>query len=130
MKTLKVNYDKLGIITSIASTIHCAVLPVFVAALPFLGINIIENSFIKYTLIGFSFFFGIFFFYNEFKHHHKRKLQAVLFAIGFTFLILNLIIKDKYALLFIPVAAILIIAANAINIYCCLKHRNKKLNHG
>lgn len=121
MKALKRNYDKWGIITSLACAIHCAVLPVFAAALPFLGINFIENSFIDYSLIGFSFFFGVFSLYNGYKHHHKRKLPAVLFAAGFTFLVINQIIRDKYVLLFIPVAAILIIAADLINISYCRK---------
>ena len=129
MKALKINYDRWGIFTSIACAIHCALLPVFIAVLPILGINIIENSFIEYTLIGFSFFFGIFSLYNGFKHHHKCKLPAVLFAAGFTFLILNQIIGDKYVLLFIPLAAILIISAHTINISCCRKHSNKKAVH-
>ena len=89
MKALKINYDRWGIFTSIACAIHCALLPVFIAVLPILGINIIENSFIEYTLIGFSFFFGILSLYNRFKHHHKRKQSAVIFTARFTFIILN-----------------------------------------
>ena len=39
----KINYDALGIATSLACAIHCAILPLVLTSLPVLGVNIIHN---------------------------------------------------------------------------------------
>ncbi|HNE92671.1 MAG TPA: MerC domain-containing protein, partial [Chitinophagaceae bacterium] len=48
----KINWDALGISTSIACAIHCAVLPLVVTSLPLFGINIIHNLWFEFSMIG------------------------------------------------------------------------------
>jgi hypothetical protein len=43
----KINWDALGIATSLACAIHCALLPLFLSSLPLFGVNIIENTFLN-----------------------------------------------------------------------------------
>ncbi len=42
---VKINWDFMGITTTAACAIHCAVLPVIISTLPVLGFNITHNIF-------------------------------------------------------------------------------------
>ena len=116
---LNLNYDKLGVITSVACTIHCTMLPIFLGAIPFLGINILKNLWIEYVMIGLAFLFGFLSLRHGYRHHHKRKLPSLLFALGFSCLILNQFSEEQFILLLIPLAAVLIITAHSLNIWFC-----------
>ncbi|HXB92434.1 MAG TPA: MerC domain-containing protein, partial [Puia sp.] len=52
-------WDALGISTSIACAIHCAVLPLVTATLPVLGVNIIHNVTFEYGMIALAFVIGL-----------------------------------------------------------------------
>lgn len=119
MKILKVNYDKLGIITSIACAIHCAVLPVLFSTITFVGVDIVESPVIEYGMIALSLMLGIIAMRHGYKCHHKKILPVLLYTAGFMFLILNQIFKEQFVMLFIPAAVVLIIAAHGLNIYYC-----------
>ncbi|HEX3933388.1 MAG TPA: MerC domain-containing protein, partial [Puia sp.] len=54
----KINLDALGVTTSILCAIHCAILPLVMASLPILGINILHNSFFEYGMIALAFAIG------------------------------------------------------------------------
>lgn len=118
-KKIKLNYDRLGIITSIACAVHCTILPVCISTLPFLGINILENKTIEWTMIVLAFVFGSLSLYHGYTHHHRKILPLLLFSAGFVFLILNQVIGERFVFIFIPAASISIISAHVINIYHC-----------
>lgn len=119
MATKKINFDRLGIITSVACAIHCTVLPLLISSLPFLGVDILENKAIEWGMISLSFLFGTLSLVHGYIHHHRKILPFVLFLAGFTFLLLNQVIAEKYVFLFIPLSAIGIISAHTFNIYHC-----------
>ena len=52
---LKLNWDALGITTSVACAIHCAVLPLFFSVLPLFGINIIHNIAFEAVMVMLAF---------------------------------------------------------------------------
>jgi hypothetical protein len=54
----KINWDALGITTSVLCAVHCALLPLLVASLPVLGINIIHNASFELGMIGLAFVIG------------------------------------------------------------------------
>ncbi|MFT3948175.1 MAG: MerC domain-containing protein [Agriterribacter sp.] len=116
---LKINYDRLGIFTSIACAIHCTLLPLFISSLPFLGIDILEHKGIEWSMIGLAFLFGIVSLYHGYKQHHHRLLPVLLFGAGFSFLILNQLTGEQYIYLFIPLSALCIISAHSLNIVYC-----------
>lgn len=119
IKTFKLNYDRLGIITSIACAVHCTLLPLFISTLPLLGIDILENKAIEWGMIILSLSFGCISLYHGYTHHHKNIIPLVLFAVGFSFLILNQLIGEAFVFIFIPAASIFIISAHVFNIYHC-----------
>ena len=51
----KINWDGLGIATSLACAIHCAILPLILTSLPLFGVNIIHNMFFEWRMIALAF---------------------------------------------------------------------------
>lgn len=118
-KKLRLNADRLGIITSVACAIHCTVLPALISSLPFLGFDILENKAIEWSMISLALLFGTLSLYHGYAHHHKKTLPLVLFLIGFAFLIFNQVIGERLILIFIPFASLFIISAHVLNLYYC-----------
>jgi len=61
---LRVNWDAMGITTSAACAIHCAILPLFVTALPLFGVNIIHNLAFEAGMVLLAFCIGVWSFYH------------------------------------------------------------------
>jgi hypothetical protein len=66
----KINWDAIGVTTSLACAIHCAVLPLFLSSLPLFGIDIIENHGFEYLMILIAFAVGAYSLYHGRKKHH------------------------------------------------------------
>lgn len=110
---IKINYDALGIATSIACAIHCAVLPLLLSSLPLFGINIINNNVFEVGMIALAFLIGVFSLRSGFRHHH-RLIPVIMFSLG----ILLLLLKQyyhAYLLSFLIPAVILIVGAHWMN---------------
>ena len=54
----KVNWDALGIATSLACAIHCALLPLFLTSLPVLGIELLSSTSFEVLMIVLAFCIG------------------------------------------------------------------------
>jgi hypothetical protein len=111
----KVNWDALGITTSILCAIHCAVLPLAVATLPILGINIVHNVLFEYGMIGLAFLIGTWALWHGFSHHHRRLTPWFLFVGGISLLIAKQI-WHSYELRLLPFAVLFIVAAHILNL--------------
>lgn len=124
---IKINWDALGIVASIACAIHCAVLPLFLVSLPILGCNIIYNNLFEYGMIMLALAIGCIALYHGFKKHHHSVIPLLLFIGGIICLILKEFLNNTELLLLIP-AIILIIWAHYTNYRLCRKanhcHRN------
>ena len=110
----KVNWDALGTTTSILCAIHCAILPLAVATLPVLGINIVHNAFFEYGMIGLAFLIGTWALWHGFSHHHRRLTPWFLFVGGVILLIAKQV-WHSYELRILPFAVLFIIAAHVLN---------------
>ncbi|MCH5715777.1 MerC domain-containing protein [Niabella hibiscisoli] len=78
----RINWDALGITTSILCAIHCAVLPLFLAALPMFGVDIIENLAFEIGMIVLAFVIGCYALWHGYKWHHHSKTPLVLFQLA------------------------------------------------
>jgi hypothetical protein len=115
---VKVNWDFVGVTTSVACAIHCAVLPVIVSTLPIFGINIIHNLLFEWGMIALAFVVGCYSLLHGFIRHHKSYLPLCIFFTGFIFLILKqIVINEQY--LFLTLAVCLIIASHFLNYRHC-----------
>jgi hypothetical protein len=119
----KINWDALGIVTSLACAIHCAVLPLLISSLPLFGINIIDNVYFEYFMIIIAFVIGIYSLYHGYKKHHHSYFPLIVFSIGFVLLFAKQVWHKQQVWLLIP-AVILIITAHFINFRFCRIHNH------
>ena len=112
----------MGIATSVACAIHCAVLPIILSSLPILGINIIHNIFFEWGMIALAFVVGSYSLFHGYKKHHRSSVPVLIFSAGFIFLVLKQFFAP-YEYLFLSLAVGLIIAAHYYNYRLC--HQSK-----
>jgi len=111
----RINWDRMGIITSVACAIHCALLPLLLTSLPLFGINIIHNMLFEWCMIGLAFSVGCYALLNGYTRLHRSPLPLLIFAGGFIFLILKQIFHT-YEMLFLFPAVACILYAHYLNI--------------
>ena len=126
--TTKINWDGLGIATSVACAIHCALLPVLLSSLPLFGINIIHNLFFEWGMIALAFLVGSYSLFHGFIKHQRSVIPVLLFSAGFTFLLLKQAYHQYQNWLLVP-AVILIISAHFYNYRLCQKSKCSSANH-
>jgi hypothetical protein len=117
----KVNWDALGMGTSLACAVHCALLPLFLSTLPLFGINIIHNPIFEGGMIALAFIIGCVSLYHGYKKHHHKLLPVFIFAAGIIFLVVKQFFTAYETWLLIP-AVILIISAHLLNYRSCRVH--------
>ena len=115
---MKLNWDMMGIATSIACAIHCALLPVIMTSLPVFGINIIHNLFFEWGMIGLAFVVGIYSLYHGYIKHHHSFTPFLVFSGGFLFLILKQVFHS-YEFAFLIPAVLMIVSAHYYNYRLC-----------
>lgn len=120
LMNLKPNWDALGIFTSVACAIHCAILPLLVASLPIFGINIVENVKFEFFMIFLALAVGIYALYHGYKKHHHSLLPIGLFVTGVCFLFAKQLFSAWHILLLVP-AVTLIVTAHWVNYRSCQK---------
>lgn len=120
----KINLDAVGITASLLCAIHCAILPLLMASLPILGIDIIHNSLFEYGMIGLAFAVGTAALWHGFNRHHRRPTPWLLFVAGMIFLIAKEI-WPVYELGLLPLAVLFILAAHGLNYHWCRTHARR-----
>src|SRR5687768_1799422 len=117
------NLDALGIATSLACAIHCAVLPLILTSLPVFGMNIIENFVFENFMIVLAFAIGVYSLWHGFRKHHHSFMPLTVFSAGILLLVAKQI-WHQYQLLFLPLAVLLIISAHLMNYRWCRIHNH------
>ncbi|MEJ7586001.1 MAG: MerC domain-containing protein [Ferruginibacter sp.] len=118
----KINWDLMGIVTSVACAIHCALLPLLVSSLPVFGINIVHNSFFEWGMIGLAFIVGSYSLLHGYAKHHRSLIPVFIFSAG----IICLLLKQFFHPVenwFLALAVPLIIGAHYYNYRLC--HHSK-----
>ena len=110
----RINWDLMGMITSIACAIHCAILPLILTSLPLFGINIINNSVFEWAMIGIAFVVGCYALSHGYRRHHQNWKPLFIFTAGFIFLILKEVFHN-HEFLFLAPAVCLILCAHFLN---------------
>ena len=119
---MKLNWDALGIATSVLCAIHCALLPVIMSSLPVFGINIIHNLFFEWSMIALAFAVGSFSLFHGYIKHHRSLTPVLIFSFGFIFLVLKQFFFQLESP-FLLIAMVCIISAHFYNYRLC--HRSK-----
>ena len=125
---VKVNWDGLGIFTSVACSIHCAILPLIATSLPLFGVNIIHNGYFEWMMIGIAFVVGSYSLFHGYIKHHLSLLPVAVFSVGSIFLIAKQFFAGLEIALLIP-SVMLIISAHYFNYRLCQKSKCASLHH-
>ena len=125
---IKLNWDKMGIVTSILCAIHCGVLPFILPALSLFGISIVHNILFEWMMIAIAFFVGIYALYHGFKKHHHQYQPIIIFLVGFCFLVAKQFFYNQEILL-LCIAVVLIIYAHYSNYKKCSKNKCISSHH-
>ncbi len=113
----------MGIITSLACAVHCAILPLLLSSLPILGMNIINNVRFEYFMIFLAFVIGTYSLWHGYRRHHHSMTPVLIFTGGISLLIAKQVWHEfQYWLL--PFAITLIIAAHLLNYKACRVHNH------
>ncbi|MDR3713426.1 MAG: MerC domain-containing protein [Puia sp.] len=118
----RINWDALGIATSFACAIHCAILPLVLTSLPILGVNILENAGFEYFMIALAFGIGSGSLWHGYRKHHRQWRPWLFFSVGVLFLLAKQVWRS-YELWLLPFAAVFIISAHLLNYRACARHR-------
>ncbi|MFZ1528118.1 MAG: MerC domain-containing protein [Ferruginibacter sp.] len=124
----KINWDRWGMITSLACAIHCALLPLIFTSLPLFGADIIHNVFFEWTMIGLAFCIGIYSLGHGYLKHRVSPLPVLLFTAGFILLVSKEIFGKYEVALLVPAVA-LIITAHYLNYRFCHKAQCASPHH-
>ncbi len=125
---LKINWDGLGIATSLACAIHCIVLPLLLTSLPLFGINIVHNVYFEWGMILLAFIVGVYSLLHGYKTHHKNLLPVFLFIAGFLLLVTKQFFIPIEGYFVVP-AVILIVIAHYLNYKLCTKKKCSSPHH-
>lgn len=124
----KINWDRWGMITSVACAIHCALLPLIFSSLPLFGADIIHNVFFEWTMIGLAFFIGIYSLGHGYLKHRVSPIPVFLFTAGFILLVSKEIFGKYEVTLLVPAVAF-IITAHYLNYRLCHKAQCSSPHH-
>jgi hypothetical protein len=117
----KINWDAIGITTSLACAIHCALLPLFLTSLPLFGVNIIENQGFEVFMVALAFGVGSYSLYHGRKKHHHSWLPLIVFGIGVMLLLAKIGWHEWSLVLLVPAVAA-IVTAHYLNYRLCRVH--------
>ncbi|WP_288072572.1 MerC domain-containing protein [Hydrotalea sp.] len=118
MQFKKLNWDMLGIVTSVACAIHCALLPIVLTSLPLFGIEIIHNRAFEFFMIFLAFVIGAFSLLRGYLYKHHQLKPLIIFSVGILFLLAKQIWHHWEIVLLIP-AVILIVYGHLLNNRTC-----------
>jgi hypothetical protein len=119
----KINWDALGVGTSVACAIHCALLPLFLTSLPVLGIELVHNQVFEYSMIFIAMGIGSFAFIHGIRKHHHNGVPLLIFVGGMCLLFAKQH-WHQYELEILPFAVILIVLAHLLNFRYCRVHNH------
>lgn len=119
----RINWDALGIATSLACAIHCAVLPLVLGTLPIFGVNLVNNEAFEYFMIFLALAIGSYSLWHGYKKHHHSTAPLLIFVAGIGLLIAKQV-WHNFQLWLLPLALVLIVAAHLLNYKACRVHNH------
>lgn len=122
------NWDGIGIASSLACAIHCAILPLMISSLPLFGINIIHNFVFEWSMIAIAFVVGTYSLLHGYSRHHRSLIPVAIFSVGFIFLFVKQLFH-QYEIYFLLPAVILIVTAHYINYRFCNRNKCSSTHH-
>lgn len=115
---LQINWSAIGVSAAVACAIHCALLPLFITALPLFGIDFLDNIYFEIGMITIAFVIGGLTLFHGYRKHHHKLSPLFLFLVGIILLSIKHFFIEYIFWLVIP-SSILIISAYYLNWKLC-----------
>lgn len=78
--------DRLGMTASTLCAIHCALVPIFLTALPLLGLEFLANEWVEITMLIASVVLGTLSLSLSYRNQHHKVLPFLVLFAGFAFI--------------------------------------------
>lgn len=105
----KINWDKVGVTTSLVCAVHCMVLPLLLTSLPILGIDLVQNKTVEILMIVLAFIIGIVALAKGRKDYNSN-LPIIFFIIGIACLVLKEVFHEWHTVILIPAITFILLA--------------------
>jgi len=115
---LQINWNALGVSATVACAIHCALLPLFITAIPLFGVDILDNIYFETGMILIAFVIGGLTLLHGYRKHHHKISPLFLFIPGIILLAVKHFFIAYIFWLIIP-SSVLIISAYYLNWKFC-----------
>lgn len=107
--------DFIGFVASLLCAVHCAALPFLLALSPLAGLQFLDNHWIEYAIILFSFVIASRALLQGYRYH-KKLIPLILTVTGFAFIGLGQVIELEWMeALFMSIGGVTIATAHLIN---------------
>lgn len=111
--------DRIGITATSLCALHCILLPVFLPALPLLGLSFLADHAWEHFFLIITALLGTFALFSGFKKYHKRIYPFYLLFLGVGIYWIKHDFSEELEPYFIIFGASLIVAAHVINLRLC-----------
>ncbi len=118
MRLLKhrLKLDNIGMTASILCAIHCAIVPLIITSLPLLGLGLLANPWLEWSMILLALLIGVYAIGRSYFHTHHRWLPMLLLIVGFLIIIAgHLFITSWHEAIIVPIGGLLIATAHFFN---------------
>ncbi len=105
----KINWDKVGVTTSLVCAVHCLALPLLLTSLPILGIDLIQNESVEIAMIVLAFLVGIVALAKG-RKAYRSYLPIIFFIIGIGCLILKEVWHAWHNTILVPAVFFILLA--------------------
>lgn len=111
--------DKLGISATTICAIHCIMLPVFLPALPVLGLSFLADEHWERMFLLATIMLGFVALLSGFRKYHRSLFPFYLLALGGAVFWIKHDLPHAYENFAVVVGAILVIGAHVLNVRLC-----------
>jgi len=110
------NLDRIGVTASTLCAVHCALVPIFITALPLLGLEFLANEWVEISMIIVSAILGTLSLSLSYRKQHHKLLPFIVLIAGFLLIGTGHFSGlHKLEPILIPIGGIIVAAAHVVN---------------
>src|SRR5919106_6199390 len=80
--------DRIGVVAASVCAVHCIMLPLFVSALPLVGLGFLMAEQTEWTFVGLSFAAGFLSLVPSYVRRHRKGRPLILFSAGLALILI------------------------------------------
>ena len=110
------NLDRMGVTASALCAVHCALVPIFITALPLMGLEFLANEWVEIAMIIVSAVLGTLSLSLSYRKQHRKLLPFLVLITGFLLIGTGHFCGiETLEPVLIPMGGIIVAAAHVVN---------------